>query len=78
MLRGLAEIYERFGRTYCLLLQVQRVTEDEHTTLRGNGGKFTPEHTASSHKTVTLQSHLTLSVIIFALWEPVQLSQCSD
>jgi hypothetical protein len=74
MLHSKAEIFERFGSTCCLHLQVRTVTKDEHTTLRGNRGKFIPEHTASFHKTVTIQSHLIFSTIIFVLWEPLQLS----
>jgi len=46
--------------------------------MRENVGKFAPEHTASSFKTVTIQSHLRFSTIIFVLWEPGQLSKCSD
>lgn len=68
MLRSIAENFERLGRTCCLHLQVQRVTKDGHTTLRGNGGKFVPEHTASSHKTVTILSHLRFGTNIFVLW----------
>jgi len=43
MLRSTAETFERFGRTYCLHLQVRRVTKDGHTTLSGNVRKFTQE-----------------------------------